>query len=78
MDAHYSGRVTYKFIKVEGEGETGPLIEGYIKKELSDLDMVYVGSRNHGPLKRWALGSVSDYLIHHLMIPVCVVKDVEE
>ena len=71
----YSGKVNYQFIKVEGEGEIGPLMEGYIKQQLPDLDMVYVGTRNNGPLKRWALGSVSDYLVHHLITPVCVVKD---
>jgi nucleotide-binding universal stress UspA family protein len=75
LETHYAGKVNYKFIKVEGEGETGPLIENYVALQVPDCDMVYVGTRNNGPLKRWALGSVSDYLVHHLGSPVCVVKD---
>jgi nucleotide-binding universal stress UspA family protein len=75
LDRCYAGKVTYKFIKVEGQGETGPLIEEYINQEISDADMLYVGTRNNGPLKRWALGSVSDYLVHHCPVPVCVIKE---
>jgi nucleotide-binding universal stress UspA family protein len=60
---------------VEGPGEVGPLIEEYISKNFDEnLEMVYVGTRNNGALKRWVLGSVSEYLVHHLTVPVCVVK----
>ncbi len=71
----YYGKVNYSFIKVEGNGELGPIIEEYIQAQLPNLDMVYVGTRNHGVLKKWALGSTSDYLVHHLKAPVAVVKD---
>lgn len=85
LQDNYYGKVNYSFIKVEGNGEVGPIIEDYIQSQLPLLDMVYsiflhefmiiVGTRNHGALKRWALGSVSDYLIHHLKCPVTVVKN---
>lgn len=37
-------------------------------------DMVVVGSRGLGAVGRTFLGSVSDYLVHHLSVPVLVVK----
>ncbi|KAI9098273.1 hypothetical protein DFS34DRAFT_620193 [Phlyctochytrium arcticum] len=67
---------SYEFVQVEGEGETGPLIEEYIRENHTDLDLFIVGTRNLGGLQKWALGSVSDYCLHHLECPVTVVKDV--
>ncbi|KAJ3283649.1 Ubiquitin carboxyl-terminal hydrolase 22 [Borealophlyctis nickersoniae] len=72
---HYSNRVNYEFIEVEGESETGPLIEEYITKSHPDLNLLVVGQRALGKLERWALGSVSDYCLRHLHCPVTVVKD---
>ncbi|KAJ3078759.1 Ubiquitin carboxyl-terminal hydrolase 22 [Quaeritorhiza haematococci] len=71
----YAGKVTYDFNEVEGEGETGPLIEEYILENHPDLDLLIVGTRNLGTLKRWVLGSVSDHLVHNMNCPVMVVKD---
>lgn len=45
--------MNYEFIEVEGEGETGPLIEEYINETHPDLDLLVVGTRNLGGLKRY-------------------------
>lgn len=39
-----------------------------------DVDMVVLGSRGHGIVKRLLVGSVSSYLVHHLDRPIVVVK----
>lgn len=62
----------HTFELVEEEGETSQLIEAFVAANA--IDMCIVGSRNNGIVKRFVLGSLSDYLVHHLMIPVCVVK----
>ncbi|KAJ3051342.1 hypothetical protein HK097_007673 [Rhizophlyctis rosea] len=72
---NYAGRVNYEFVEVEGEGETGPLIEEYVNETHPDLNLLVLGTRELGTLKRWALGSVSDYCMHHLKCPIVVVKD---
>lgn len=47
-----------------------------MEKYLKDVkvDFVICGSRNQGSIARFVFGSVSDYLVHHLSIPVMVVK----
>jgi nucleotide-binding universal stress UspA family protein len=47
--------IEYEFIKVEGEGETGQLIEEYVNENHGpgDVSLVVVGTRNQGPLKRY-------------------------
>ncbi|KAJ8322772.1 hypothetical protein BDV3_006930 [Batrachochytrium dendrobatidis] len=67
-------KVSYEFFVVEGEGETGPVLEKYIKEMHPQTNMFFIGTRNNSGLKRWALGSVSDYCVHHFDIPVVVVK----
>ncbi len=84
----YQDKINYEFIQIEGEGETGELIEvnlqiqyhdfkEYINENHADVDLVVCGTRNQGTLKRWALGSVSDYCVHHLKCAVMVVKDLD-
>ena len=41
LQDNYYGKVNYSFIKVEGNGETGPIIEEYIQSQLPNLDMIY-------------------------------------
>nr|GMD44331.1 Adenine nucleotide alpha hydrolases-like superfamily protein [Ipomoea batatas] len=38
------------------------------------VDLVVVGSRGLGQIKRAVLGSVSDYCAHHARCPVLIVK----
>ncbi|KAJ1552321.1 hypothetical protein HK405_011781, partial [Cladochytrium tenue] len=41
-------------------------------------DMLIIGSRGLGAIKRTFLGSVSDYLVHHLSIPVIIPRPSED
>ncbi|KAI7901221.1 uncharacterized protein BX663DRAFT_515308 [Cokeromyces recurvatus] len=54
-------------------GEPGETLKDFA--EANKVDLVIVGSRGLGFLKRQFIGSVSDYLIHHLKCSVLVVKD---
>lgn len=49
--------------------------EGILKAvEDEHADMVILGSRGKGILRRTFMGSVSDYVVHHCHIPVFVCK----
>ncbi|KAK4274166.1 hypothetical protein QN277_017437 [Acacia crassicarpa] len=37
-------------------------------------DLLVMGSRNHGPIQRMFLGSVSNYCAHHAQCPVMIIK----
>jgi hypothetical protein len=39
-----------------------------------NIDLVVMGSRGMGALKRTFLGSVSDYCVHHCECPVAIVR----
>ncbi|GBF97957.1 hypothetical protein Rsub_10630 [Raphidocelis subcapitata] len=72
------GRVVARALAPEGgAGDVGAALVGYAGSVQADL--VVVGSRGMGSVKRsvmgfGGLGSVSDYLVHHLSTPVLVVK----
>ncbi|KAE9619509.1 putative universal stress protein A [Lupinus albus] len=46
--------------------------------EQIQVDLLIMGSRGLGMLKRTFLGSVSDYCVHHSKIPILIVKPPEE
>jgi len=50
--------------------------EGIIKVANKEkVDVLLLGSRGLGPLKRAFLGSVSNYCVHHASCPVIVIKN---
>ena len=42
--------------------------------ENQHVDIIILGTRGHGSLKRTILGSESDYIVHHSAIPVMVCR----
>ena len=46
--------------------------------EEQEVDLIVVGSRGQGALRRTILGSVSDYIIHHAHVPVMICKHEDE
>jgi nucleotide-binding universal stress UspA family protein len=41
----------------------------------NDVDLVVMATHGHSGINRWVLGSVADYLIHSLSVPVLIVRD---
>lgn len=82
LTENYSdGNVEYELVEVEGEGEVGVLVARYLEGQETEgngADLIVCGSRNQGAIKRFVFGSVSDYLVHHVSIPVLVVKERKE
>ncbi|GAB2263918.1 hypothetical protein Droror1_Dr00026052 [Drosera rotundifolia] len=54
------------------EGDPKDMICEAVEK--MQMDMLVVGSRGRGQIKRALLGSVSDYCAHHASCPVLIVK----
>ncbi|XP_020540882.1 universal stress protein MSMEG_3950/MSMEI_3859 [Jatropha curcas] len=60
------------------------ILEGDAKDKISqateqmDVDLLVVGSRGLGKIKRAFLGSVSDYCAHHAKCPILIVKPPKE
>lgn len=61
----------HKFYLHLGTKKPGEFLVSFAKD--NHVDFVVTGSRGSSTLRRTFLGSVSDYLIHHLSVPVCVV-----
>lgn len=57
---------------VVGRGETRDEIVDYMESVKGD--MLVLGSRDLGTLKRTFIGSTSDYCVHHCHCPVLIVK----
>jgi len=60
-----------------GPAATGKVVEGAIAPELTDLsrrvDLLVVGSRSYGPMRRHLLGSTSRKLMRSSLCPVLVI-----
>jgi len=54
------------------EGDPGEAIVNAAEAE--DVDLIVVGSHGRGPVERFLLGSVSDFVVRHAGCPVLVVR----
>ena len=54
------------------EGRPGEVIVG--EAERSGADLIMLGSHGQGALEDILLGSVSQYVVHHAHVPVCIVR----
>lgn len=52
------------------EGKTGPDLVDLVQKE--DCQLILVGSRGRGTVRRTLLGSISDYVMRHSTVPVAI------
>lgn len=55
-----------------GEGRPGQVI--LHEAETLPADLIVIGSQGQGALGDLLLGSVSQYVLHHARVPVCVVR----
>ncbi|KAH3835598.1 hypothetical protein DPMN_108952 [Dreissena polymorpha] len=55
-----------------------PVVSIIMAAEKHNADMIISGSRGNGTIRRTILGSVSDYIVHHSNVPVCIVKHEDE
>lgn len=58
------------------EGEPGEAIVSAAEAE--GVDMIVVGSHGRGPVGRFLVGSVSDFIVRHASCPVLVVRSEPE
>lgn len=56
-------------------GEVGHNIVALVER--GDFDLIVMGARELGMLKRFVVGSVSQYVLHHTHCPVLVIPDSE-
>lgn len=72
-----SHRIAEKVLDVARPGETTQIRHGLINDELlavtREVDLIVMGSRSYGPVRRTILGSTSDSIIHRADCPVIVV-----
>ncbi|MBI2849704.1 MAG: universal stress protein [Chloroflexi bacterium] len=54
------------------EGATGETIIKYAQE--NDCSLIAIGAHGHGGLRRLALGSTADYVLHHSPLPVLTVR----
>jgi nucleotide-binding universal stress UspA family protein len=60
--------------QVEKRIEFGAPAEVIVEQaQVLGADLVVLGSRGHGPVGRWLVGSTTDRVVHHSRAPVAVV-----
>ncbi|MGZ6640930.1 MAG: universal stress protein [Solirubrobacteraceae bacterium] len=64
-------------LELLGGNASGEVATGLARKELRRIsehaDLLVLGSRGYGPVRRTLVGSTSDHLVHHAACPVIVV-----
>ncbi len=56
-----------------GEGDVGEMIVDYAKNH--KVDWLILGTRNLSGIKKFVMGSISEYVLHHSNCPVTLVKE---
>jgi nucleotide-binding universal stress UspA family protein len=73
----HAKRLVAEAVAQLGEGATGETVVGMARDKLErlshEVDMLVLGSRGYGPVRRTLLGSTSDWLVHHAACPVVVI-----
>ncbi|CAH8851775.1 unnamed protein product [Trichobilharzia szidati] len=67
--------LTYQFLYEPVEHIGSAIVQ---KAEKYHVNLLVVGSRGLGAIKRTIMGSVSDYVVHHANTAVCVVPYIDE
>ncbi|XP_031573639.1 uncharacterized protein LOC116307503 [Actinia tenebrosa] len=75
-EKHPGDEDKYCFKLFKENGKAGEVICKFAHDEKAD--MIVMGSRGVGTIRRTFLGSVSDYCVHHAHIPVAVVPPASE
>lgn len=74
VENRYSVLCTQQKIKHKISIRSGNPGEEIVDAAKADsVDVVVMGTRGLGTIRRTVLGSVSDYVIHHIKIPVLIV-----
>lgn len=70
-------RAAKKGIQLTGKalaGDPGFDIARFANNKKNGIDMVVIGARGRGSAKEMFLGSVSNYILHKVKVPVLIVK----
>ncbi|CAH8531494.1 unnamed protein product [Heterobilharzia americana] len=70
-----SRNLTYQFLYEPVEHIGAAIVQN---SEKYNANLIIVGSRGLGAIKRTIMGSVSDYVVHHANTAVCVVPQIDE
>nr|CAB3262610.1 uncharacterized protein LOC100180855 [Phallusia mammillata] len=63
-------KAKYKVLFETSAGRPGPGIIKLVEKEC--VEMIVMGTRGLGVIKRTVMGSVSNYVVHHAKVPVLI------
>ncbi|CAH1781078.1 unnamed protein product [Owenia fusiformis] len=70
----YKSRMAEANVKGQVKSINGKPGEAIVKCAVEyDADMIVMGSRGLGAIRRTFIGSVSDYVLHHVNVPVLVI-----
>ena len=72
----YEVKLSTPGITVEKIIAVGPPAEGIVRlASTMDVDLIVMGNRGLGAVRRLAFGSVSTYVLHHAECPVLVTRE---
>ena len=59
-------------LPVTGRLLPGPVVDALAELSLDEYDLLVIGSRGYGPVRRVLLGGVSSRVVRHSKVPVVV------